>query len=221
MNKNIIILGASGAVGSQALATLQNIAGIDKISLLNRREMKGLGNKVIEHVVDVLDAKTYKTFIPNHETAICTLGIGEPSKVSKEEFIKIDKTAVIEFAKACKTGEVKHFHLLASVGISPKSRSLYLRTKGELVEALKALNFERLSIFKPSMILTPNNRYGWTQGLTLAVWPKLHWMMQGSAKKYRGIRVETLGAAIAANTVTTGTGYEELCYEDFIELSDQ
>jgi len=63
--------------------------------------------------------------------------------------------------------------LLSSVGISPKSKSFFLRTKGELVEALKALNFERLSIFMPSMILTPTNRYGFSQALTLAVWPKL------------------------------------------------
>jgi N-acetyl-gamma-glutamylphosphate reductase len=38
--KNIIILGASGAAGGQALARLQNMASIDKISLVNLRIMK-------------------------------------------------------------------------------------------------------------------------------------------------------------------------------------
>ena len=35
------------------------------------------------------------SYLGGHNVAICTLGVGEPSKVSKkEEFVKIDKTAV-------------------------------------------------------------------------------------------------------------------------------
>jgi len=101
----------------------------------------------------------------------------------------VDKLAVIDFAKACKAGGVKHFELLSSVGISADSSSFFLRSKGELVEELKALNFERLSIFQPSMILTPTNRYGFMQGLTLAVWPVIDKLLIGGLRKYRGIKV--------------------------------
>jgi len=78
-----------------------------------------------------------------------------------------------------------------------KSNSFYLRTKGELVEALKALNFDRLSIFQPSMILTPTNRYGIAQAITLKVWPFLKPLLMGSLRKYRGIPVNVLGQAMA------------------------
>ena len=78
--------------------------------------------------------------------------------MSKAEFVHIDKDVVIAFATICKQNSVRHFELLGAVGTDSKSRSFYLRIKGELEEALVALNFERLSLFQPSMILTPTNR---------------------------------------------------------------
>jgi len=55
--------------------------------------------------------------------------------------------------------------------VSSSSSSFYLKTKGELEDGLKALRFERLSLFHPSMIMTPTNRYGLSQGITLAIMP--------------------------------------------------
>jgi hypothetical protein len=79
------------------------------------------------------------------------------------------------------------------VGINADSSNFFLRTKGELVAKLEALHFDCLSIFKPSMILTPTNRYGFSQAIILKVWPKLNFILQGKWRKYRGIEVETLG----------------------------
>ena len=158
--------------------------------------------------------------LKGNNTAICTLGVGEPSKMSKEEFVKIDKTAVLDFAIECKKAGVEHFELLASVGINPKSTSFYLRTKGELVEELKALNFKRLSIFQPSMILTPTNRYGISQWIFLRVWPLLNPVLIGGLRKYRGVRVDILGKAIAKNILKEATGYEVLQWDNFNLISN-
>ena len=170
---------------------------------------------VKQHKISISDTNSYSEYLEGHTTAICTLGIGEPSSVSKEELIRIDKTAVLDFATACKKAGVTHFELLASVGLNHKSKSFYLRTKGELVEALKELNFERLSIFQPSMIITPTNRYGISQALTLKVWPHLNPILIGGLKKYRGISVNYLGQAIAKNVFIKGEAYEILQWNEF------
>ena len=213
---SIIILGATGAVGGEALKSLIATNQFEKITLLGRRNVEGISNKKItQHKMDIFNVNSYENVLLNHSIAICTLGVGEPSKVSKEDFIKIDKKAVIDFAKACKKAGVRHFELLSSVSIDVKSSSFYLRIKAELVEALKEFNFERLSIFQPSMILTPMNRYGILQGITLAVWPKLNFLLKGSAMQYRGVKVEQLGKAMARNIYKNETGYETLTWEDF------
>lgn len=222
MKKSIVFLGASGAVGSAALETLLGFSDINQIVLLGRRNLDLTEHKRIQQrIVDILDSRSYSEYINGVDTAICTLGVGQPSKVSSEAFIQIDKTAVLDFANVCKTNGVKHFQLLSSVGINANARSLYLRTKGELVKALEELHFERLSIFQPSMILTPTNRYGLSQAIVLKVWPELDFLLQGKAQKYRGIRVEELGRSIANNILTKGSGTEYLQYSEFKALNSE
>ena len=177
-SKSIVFLGASGAVGSEALNTVLSFSEIDKIMLLGRRKGKHtLSDKLTEHIINISDSRTYEEYIKGFDTAICTLGVGEPSK-----------------------------------------KSLFLRTKGELIVALKALHFDRLSIFQPSMILTPTNRYGLSQAIVLKLWPKLDFILQGNARKYGGIKVAELGKAIANNSLTKGVGTEYLQYDDFKQL---
>lgn len=86
------------------------------------------------------------------------------------------------------------------------------------MEELKELGFKRLSVFQPSMILTPTNRYGLSQAITLKVWPLLTPLLFGGLRKYRGIAVEKLGRAIAQNITTKETGVESLQWDDFLRL---
>ncbi len=82
-----------------------------------------------------------------------------------------------------------HFQLLSSVGVSPSSRSFYLRTKGELEQELQA------------------------------IWPKLTPILAGGARKYRGVKVAQLGEAFSANVFKTGSGEEALEWDDFQALA--
>ncbi|WP_208021475.1 Rossmann-fold NAD(P)-binding domain-containing protein [Flavicella sediminum] len=216
---SVVILGSTGAVGGEVLKALLKMPEVGKITSLGRSKVSSVkAEHFSQFSIAVFEPETYKDLLVHHDTAICTLGVGEPSKVSKEDFIKIDKLAVLDFAKACKQAGVKHFELLASVGISAKSSSFYLRIKGELVEELKALNFESLSVFQPSMIITPTNRYGFSQALTLAVWPVISKLFFGKLKKYRGIAVEKLGRAMAVHTIKNSSGTTFLTWDDFHKL---
>ena len=218
---SIVMMGATGAVGGEALRQLLKRHNLVRLTLLGRRKIDNLTSDIVEqHTIDISDVKTYQSTINNHNVAICTLGVGQPSKVSREEFSRIDKAAVLDFAQTCKASGVRHFQLLSSVGIDAQSKSFYLAAKGELVEELKALEFERLSIFQPSMILTPTNRYGVSQALTLWIWPVISPLMIGPLKKFRGVKVEVLGKAVANNSFVKGTGYEALFWQDFNDLSN-
>lgn len=219
MKKSIIMIGASGAVGSHVLSRLIAMEDVLKITLLVRRKIDIQSDKVVQHIVDVLDASSYDNLLSGHTIAISTFGVGEPSKMAKDEFVKIDKDAVLEFATRCKAEGVLHFQSLGSVGIDANSSQYYLKTKGELENGFRDLGFDRLSLFHPSMILTPTNRYGFSQGLTLAVWPYLKSVLVGPLRKLRGIKVDRLGTAIANNVSVDKTGEEILEWDDFEALN--
>jgi uncharacterized protein YbjT (DUF2867 family) len=217
---SVVMMGASGAVGKETLNNLLTMSQIQRITLLGRRPLKDIRDeRVVQHIVDVCDRKSYRHLLTGHCAAICTLGVGQPSQMSKAEFIKIDKDTVLQFAKACRKANINHFQLLGSVGANAKSSAFYLRCKGELRDGIAALQFPRFSVFQPSMILTPTNRYGLQQALTLALWPLLKPILLGSWRQYRGIHVATLGTAIARNVLSGASPVEILQWDQFIELA--
>ena len=220
---SVVMFGASGAVGGHVVSSLLAMPELKRLTLLGRREMALPQNAskaaVKQHVVNIESPVTYVEFVAGHEAAVCTLGVGQPSQMTKEEFVRIDKDVVIAFATICKQNGVRHFELLGAVGADSKSRAFYLRIKGELEDALVGLNFDRLSLFQPSMILTPTNRYGIRQALTLAFWPMLSPALCGPLHKYRGVRVETLGAAMARQLTVKGSGVQRLRWDDFQTLA--
>lgn len=216
----VLLLGATGAVGQQVLEVLLAQEAAVQVTTLGRRTVDRPAHaRLAQHRVDIHDRASYEAHVAGHDAAICTLGVGQPSKMDREAFVRIDKDAVLAFAKACRAAGVRHFELLGSVGSDADSRSFFLRTKGELQVALASLGFERLSLFQPSMILTPNNRYGLSQAITLAVWPKLDGLLQGHLRRYRGIPVQTLGAAMARNLWQAHVGVERLYWPDFMALA--
>lgn len=214
------MLGATGAVGSHVARTLAQMPDVGHMTLLGRRPLEGMpADRTTQWVTDVFDPTSYQAALTDHPAAICTLGVGQPSKMNRDDFVRIDKTAVLDFAAACRQAGVSHFQLLGSVGANPASRSFYLRTKGELEEGLKDLAFERLSLFRPSMILTPTNRYGLSQSLALTIWPRLHPFLAGGLRKYRGIAVDRLGKAMAMNLRGAGKSVEILQWDAIDELA--
>ncbi len=218
--KSVVILGATGAVGTEVMRQLAGMEDIQKVTVLTRRPFTTvLSDKFVEHIVDPLDSASYESFLPGHDIAICTLGVGAVSSMTKEEFLRVDRDAVIAFGQATRTAGCTHFQLLSSVGANANSRIFYLRSKGELEQALTSLGFERLSLFHPSNILTPVNRYGLGQAIVLKLWPHLDPVLAGPQRKYRGVRVETLGQAIARNCLAEGQASETLYWDDFQKLT--
>jgi uncharacterized protein YbjT (DUF2867 family) len=214
------ILGATGAVGGEVLKTLLTLPEVSRITVFTRRPLDGpLDSKITQYILDVFDPASYGAYINSHSIAICTLGVGQPTKASQDEFTRIDKQAVLDFALACKAAGVRHFSLLGAIAADAKSRSFYLRSKGELRDAIAAMGFERFSVFQPAMILTPQNRYGFSQAVMLALWPIVSPLMIGGLNKFRGNRVEDLGCAMAQNVFTPGKGLEVFHWADIEKLA--
>ena len=216
----VVMMGATGAVGTQVVKALVERTGVTRLRLLGRREFTAIADpKIEQQQVDVLDPESYRRYLPGAEAAVCTLGVGQPSKISRDQFLRIDRDAPRAFAAEVRQAGARHFVLLSSVGVDSSSRSFYLRSKGELEDALRDLRFERLSLVHPSMILTPTNRYGFSQALTLAIWPKLKPLLAGPLRKFRGIEVERLGRAMALLLGCPGDSVEVLEWDEIVAVS--
>lgn len=199
-----VLIGATGAVGRNVLDAVLHSPHFIAATTLGRRKLPAddplaASQKLTEHVVDLAAPESYKALLGGHDTAFCTLGVGQPSKMPESEVRRIEVDTVLAFAAACKERGVCHFTLMTSVGSDRHSRVKYLRMKAELEQGVADLGFARCTLARPSMLLTPENRYGASQGVLLAVWPRLDFILGGPLRKYRGISVRTLGQALVRN----------------------
>jgi uncharacterized protein YbjT (DUF2867 family) len=85
--------------------------------------------------------------------AASCIGIGTGSrKWSEEEITKLEIGLVGAFARGCFAGGVTRFGLLSAAGSTPTSGIRYARLMGKKEEAVKAIGFPQLAIFRPGII---------------------------------------------------------------------
>ncbi|HEU5466870.1 MAG TPA: NAD(P)H-binding protein [Gemmatimonadales bacterium] len=217
-SRSAVVLGATGAVGSSVVRALLADDAWKRVTVLVRRPdaLKDFKDPRLErHVVDVLDAGQYERFLAGHGAAFCTMGLGEPSKCPREEFKKVDLDGTATFAAACRRQGVTHFLLLTAVGANARSSIYYAHIKGEVEDRVRGLGFARASFFRPSMLMTPTNRYGFTQGVFLKVFPFIDPLLVGPLSRFRSITVSDLGKAMVRHAERPGAGVEVLEWKEF------
>ncbi|MEO8034379.1 MAG: SDR family oxidoreductase, partial [Acidobacteriota bacterium] len=94
-----ILTGATGAVGSNLLRELLASPSWTRIVSLVRRPSGVLHPKLTESVVS-MDA--LESSVTPAGAAFCTLGVGQPRKVSREEHWQVDVEYATAFARGCK-----------------------------------------------------------------------------------------------------------------------
>lgn len=147
---DLLILGATGAVGSQVLEQAQNARDIARIVAPTRRPLdprEGIENPVLDLEPPLPEADWWQV-----DTVICCLGTTLKKAGSKAAFYAVDHDLVLACARQAREAGARTFVLNSSLGADPSSRSFYLRTKGQVEADLETLGFERLVKIRPSLI---------------------------------------------------------------------
>jgi uncharacterized protein YbjT (DUF2867 family) len=220
MSYRAVVVGATGAVGGALVRELIESTACSEVVTMTRRHVQELtqSNKVTAHLIDFanLRAETVAR-AKGCEVAFCTLGVGQPRKASKEEFWRVDVEWAAAFADGAKAAGARHISLLSSVGAARDSRNPYLRVKGEAEHRVASAWIDRTSLFRPSVLITRNIRYGFQDRATRALFPMLQLVLP---RRYHSIRVEHLARAMRVNAEATSSrrGVEVLEYPDFVKL---
>ena len=129
---------------------------------------------------------------------------------SKENFRKIDFDLVVKIAEIASRNGVKGFIVISSIGAKASSSNFYLRTKGEMEEAIQKFNFERVNIIRPSFLLGRRREFRIGEKLSTPFVRLLSPLMLGPLKKYKPIHARTVVKAILriANSNNSKTIYE-------------
>jgi len=155
VSKTALLLGGTGETGGEVLKLLATTPVYGKIISVGRRLVdlpKGEGwDRVEQKIVDYDNLSQHSDSFAGVDTAFCCLGTTR-GKAGKEGFIKVDHDYVLEAAKLLKAANCPDFHLLTSKGSNKDSWFLYPSTKGKAEEAVKLLEFPRLTIYRPGLL---------------------------------------------------------------------
>jgi uncharacterized protein YbjT (DUF2867 family) len=154
MNR-VLLTGATGLVGSHLLRLLIDDARVDEIIAPTRRPlpaMRKVVNLVEEDLTDVLRPLTGSLDI-----VFCCLGTTRKQAGSKEAFLHVDYTLVIDSALTGLRLGAKHMLVVSAHGANRRSPFFYSRVKGEMENALRHQGWPRLTLIRPSLLLGDRN----------------------------------------------------------------
>tara|TARA_B100000965_G_scaffold319309_1_gene280186 strand:- start:38 stop:697 length:660 start_codon:yes stop_codon:yes gene_type:complete len=193
--KTALIFGSSGLIGSQLLELIVNSNKYSNIKLFVRTELSNSNSKVEIIKTDFNNLENHKKSIIGDDCFFC-IGTTRKNTPDKNEYIRIEYNLPIEVAKISKENLVNSFTYVSSLGANPNASSLYLKNKGQAEEDLKKLNFSKLSIVRPSILLgdRKENRIG--EKIGIFVMKTLSPLFFGKFKKYKPIKVEYVAKTI-------------------------
>ncbi|WP_034917203.1 MULTISPECIES: NAD-dependent epimerase/dehydratase family protein [Erwinia] len=152
----VLITGATGLIGRHLLRRLIAEPSVSEIIALTRRklpEMDKVTNLVEADLTDLL--RPLKTPL---DMAFCCLGSTMREAGSREAFIHVDYTLVVDTAIASQRLGAKHLLVVSAHGASSRSPFFYNRVKGKMEETLRQKQWPRLTLIRPSLLLGERGR---------------------------------------------------------------
>lgn len=195
MPKTAILLGATGLVGSKLLPLLVESKEYEKIIIVSRKIIPVAGTKVQLIVDDMKDINKFSAYIKGDDL-FCCLGTTIKKAGSKEAFKRIDYDLPYKIAVEARRNNVAAFYLISSAGANPKSVFNYLKVKGELEQAIQALNFDKFAALRPSLLLGQRNEFRLMESLSQKLFSTINPLFIGPLIQMRAIKAASVAKAM-------------------------
>ena len=154
-----LIIGATGATGKDLVTQLLADDTYSEVHCFVRKPLTFTHTKLHTHVVDFETPEAWADLLRG-DVAFSCLGTTLAVAGSKEAQWRVDYDYQYNFAEHCRNNGVPTFVLVSAAGAKAPSKLFYNRMKGQLEDAVKELEFPRLLIFQPSVLIRSNSDRG-------------------------------------------------------------
>lgn len=151
--KKAIVVGATGLVGLALVEQLEQTPEFEAITVVVRKESQLLNTykKVTQLVIDDFLLLNDED-VNGHTHAFSCLGTTLKIAGSKQRFYAVDYEINAHFAGLIQDKHI-HFLIVSALGANANSPIFYNKVKGELEDYIQSLGIEKLSIFRPSLLI--------------------------------------------------------------------
>ena len=208
-----IIAGSTGLIGRNVVETLCNKQ--ESVIALTRRPISDLPINANQLVID-FDSFEKNGSLPSCNHVFICLGTTIKKAGSQENFRKVDIGYCLSIAKKAKESGAETLSLISSIGADSTSKNLYLRTKGELEEAIQELQFPVVNIFRPSFLVGQRSEKRLSEVVVLKFAKIMDFFLVGSASKYRSVKAELLAKTMVSR-IDSKPGVNYFYFDDFLK----
>ena len=159
----VLIIGGTGQVGTAVVRALAAEPSCAEIVMVTRRATTLPAHGRVRQVTLDTAADNFSADVTTLAQSVMAqgdpvygascVGVGKGSLQWTEEDLKALEIGVVGgFARGCHAAGIRRFALLSAVGSNAKSRVRYVRMMRLKEEAVESIGFQRLAIFRPSII---------------------------------------------------------------------
>lgn len=153
---NVVLIGASGAVGKHVLDNLIKNNNFKNITLISRNQIKTSSIKVKQIILnDFKDIEFLEDDKLNDvDVALSLIGSNLKDLMNKDDsnLINIEYNYAVGFARLCSKIGVKSYTYISMSGANKNSKSKVSKYKGMVEDEILKLNFENTYIIKPRFL---------------------------------------------------------------------
>jgi len=213
MKKKAILVGASGAIGNSVLKQILSDENFTEVLVLVRKDLGIQHPKLRQLVLNFDEINKYASEITGDVVFSC-LGTTKAQTPDEAQYRKIDYQYPLDVAWIAQTNGATGYHLISAVGANKNSSTFYIKTKGEVESDLKAVPFESIYIYRPSLLDGERKDKRMAEGIMNVLMRLINPLLIGGLKKYRSIKVSTVASAMIKNSLSEQKGV-------FVYESDQ
>jgi uncharacterized protein YbjT (DUF2867 family) len=210
----VLLAGATGLVGRQAMRQLLGDPAVREVRALVRRQLTPaqlLGESAVAQPglsklricpvnFDRLEAHPDLFKV---DWVLCALGTTIKQAGSQAAFRQVDFDYPLQIAQLAKAQGAQRFMLVSALGAHARSRVFYSRIKGELEDAVQALGFAHVSVAQPSFLAGDRTDFRLGERIALA----LGWLMP---ERYKPVQAAQVAAGLIASSKAGEPGWHGL-----------
>ena len=220
------LIGATGLIGNYLLEELLNDDFYHAVRILIRRPIELTHPKLEKKLVDFTDAESFRLALEGSDVVFCTIGTTQKQvKGDKAAYRKVDYDIIVNAANFCKTTGCEKFVFVSSVGANSKSNNFYLKLKGEVEDAVKAVarpddqvgrGLKSVHIMRPSVLLGDRKEFRLGEKISKSIMSMFSFLIP---PKYKPIHGEDVAKAMVAAAMKTEEGFFIREYRAIKQLS--
>lgn len=213
-----LLAGATGLVGGHLLDCLLDAPDYSRVFALTRRplgrEHPKLANRI---VIFPRMAEQLKGLAA--QDAFCCIGTTIKEAGSQEAFRAVDVEAVLQFARAARAAQATRFVVVSAARADAESKNFYLRTKGEMEDAVAQLGFASVDIVQPGLLLGERKGGRFLEDLAKLVAPLYGPLLAGKFEALRPIPATTVARAMLGAARSGRRGVNRYTYGALRQLA--